>query len=141
MKTLFFSVLLCVMGAGAKAQIADVTNATSCDLVVRFYAIDPLTCTTIATDAGPYIVPAGASPAFVAAVWSPAPPAIPYFILSEVAFRACGFPGVFTSWTACGYIPSARLIPCGDCEGVTDNAGGIFPPGSGAAHYRINAAP
>ncbi len=143
MKTLFLSALLCAIGFGAKAQIADATNNMPCDVVVRFYAIDPITCATLATDPGPYIIPSGAGPLFLPAAWVPGPPVTQYFIVAEVAYAACGFPGVLVgSGGICGYVPTAPIPPCPPCKnGVVDNPGPIFPPGSGGVHYPLNVHP
>lgn len=144
MRTLLLAALLCAVGFGAKAQIADATNNTPCNVIVRFYAIDAVTCATVATDAGPYGIPSGGPVTFIPAVWVPGPPAAPYFIVAEVAFAGCGFPGVFVGAPigACGYVPTAPLPPCKPCGmALVDNPGPVFTPGSGAAHYGLNVHP
>src|SRR5579872_505133 len=94
MKTMFFAALLCAVVFGAKAQIADATNPSSCDIIFRFQAVDAATCTVVAVDPGPYFLPAGSFLAtFIGVAWTPAAPTAPYIIVAEVADAACGFPG------------------------------------------------
>lgn len=147
MKAMLLSALLCAIGFGTKAQIADASNSTLCSVMVRFYAVDVATCTVVATDAGPYFIPAlTPPPMFIPAAWVPGFPAAPYFIVAEVADAACGFPGVFVGppIAPCGYVPTAPLPPCPGCKAaLVDNPGPIFPPGGGGAgmHYPLNVHP
>lgn len=143
LKTLLLSALLCAIGFGCKAQTAAVINNTSCDVVIRFYAIDQITCATLATDAGPYIVGATSAPVMIANTWNPGAPLVNYFVLAEVAYVACGFPGVMVG---CGNAlcctPNASMIPCTGCGGTVDNLNSTFPPGGApGAPYTINVLP
>lgn len=143
MKTMLLALLLCAAGFGAKAQIARATNTSLCSVMVRFYAVDAVTCAIVATDPGPYFIPAGTVPPGIniPAVWIPAPPVAPYFIVAEVTDVVCGFPGVLVGnpIAPCGYVPFAPLPAClGSCPGSTaNNPGPVFPPGSGGVFYPL----
>lgn len=146
MKKLILSTLVCFAVVIGKAQPITINgeNSGSCDMNITFYAIDPVTCTTLATSSGSFNVVSGNPASNFTITWVPGTPSVSFILAASVNYTGCPGPGVLVGLgPSCGFNPTMTIPPtCGCGPDMVDfptyMLGPVYPP---ILVFNLNAHP